>query len=283
MKNSRSLTLKNKGRHMEFNLLEILTYFLVYSILGWIMESIVRSISEKKLINTGFLKGPYCPIYGIGAIIMFSFLESFKNSVIVLFIISFIVLTLWEYLVGVLLEKTFHTKYWDYSDQKFNIQGRVCLTNSICWGVLGVVFVKYIHPFMQGLIAKIDPRIVSFIITIVSIVFIVDLISTVIKVKNIKTTLEKVEELNKEIKAKLKDIKNISINKEIQKTKNKDNLQDIIEKLKKKRNRTILHLYKNVYRLKKAFPAINTKEITEVLSKKIEFKKRKNKSQKNLK
>ena len=275
--------MKNKGRHMEFNLLEILTYFLVYSILGWIMESIVRSISEKKLINTGFLKGPYCPIYGIGAIIMFSFLESFKNSVIVLFIISFIVLTLWEYLVGVLLEKTFHTKYWDYSDQKFNIQGRVCLTNSICWGVLGVVFVKYIHPFMQGLIAKIDPRIVSFIITIVSIVFIVDLISTVIKVKNIKTTLEKVEELNKEIKAKLKEIKNISINKEIQKTKNKDNLQDIIEKLKKKRNRTILHLYKNVYRLKKAFPAINTKEITEVLSKKIEFKKRKNKSQKNLK
>ena len=268
---------------MEFNLLEILTYFLVYSILGWIMESIVRSISEKKLINTGFLKGPYCPIYGIGAINMFSFLESFKNSVIVLFIISFIVLTLWEYLVGVLLEKTFHTKYWDYSDQKFNIQGRVCLTNSICWGVLGVVFVKYIHPFMQGLIAKIDPRIVSFIITIVSIVFIVDLISTVIKVKNIKTTLEKVEELNKEIKAKLKEIKNISINKEIKKTKNKDNLQDIIEKLKKKRNRTILHLYKNVYRLKKAFPAINTKEITEVLSKKIEFKKRKNKSQKNLK
>ena len=163
MKNSRSLTLKNKGRHMEFNLLEILTYFLVYSILGWIMESIVRSISEKKLINTGFLKGPYCPIYGIGAIIMFSFLESFKNSVIVLFIISFIVLTLWEYLVGVLLEKTFHTKYWDYSDQKFNIQGRVCLTNSIIFGFCGILVIKIINPFFFSILNKFDYKFLYYL------------------------------------------------------------------------------------------------------------------------
>ena len=211
---------------MEFNLLEILTYFLVYSILGWIMESIVRSISEKKLINTGFLKGPYCPIYGIGAIIMFSFLESFKNSVIVLFIISFIVLTLWEYLVGVLLEKLFHTKYWDYSNNKFNFQGRICLMNSIFWGILGVVFVKYIHPLIESLIEKIDFRILIFVYSILGIVILVDAISSIIKVKNIKVTLEKIEKLNDEIKEKL-----IAYRKDMENQAMKAN-EEVIEKYK---------------------------------------------------
>ena len=96
---------------MEFNLLKILTYFIIYSFLGWIMESVFRSIYEKKLINTGFLKGPFCPIYGIGAIIMILILNSFKSNMIVLFIISMLVLTIWEYIVGYLLEKIFKTKY----------------------------------------------------------------------------------------------------------------------------------------------------------------------------
>ena len=90
------------------------------------MESIFRSICEKKLINTGFLRGPFCPIYGIGSIIMVVFLENFAEAPILLFFTSMVVLTLWEYIVGVLLEKIFDTKYWDYSDHKFNFQGRIC-------------------------------------------------------------------------------------------------------------------------------------------------------------
>ena len=143
---------------MEQKLFELLTYFIVYSFLGWIMESIVRSIAEKKIINTGFLIGPICPIYGIGAIIITSFLSQFQNNLILLFIIAIVVLTTWEYLVGIILEKMFNTKYWDYSDQKFNFQGRICLVNSICWGVLAVVFIKYIHPSVQQIISRIDSR-----------------------------------------------------------------------------------------------------------------------------
>lgn len=266
-----------KGENMGAKLFEILTYFIIYSFLGWVMESIVRTIAEKKLINTGFLKGPFCPIYGVGAIIMFLFLDQFENKPILLFFISIIILTLWEYLVGVLLEKMFHTKYWDYSEQKFNFQGRVCLTNSICWGILGVVFVKYMHPFIQNLIGMVDVKLLYYIVSIITVVLVIDLITSIIKVKNIKVTLEKVEELNKEIKEKLKEITNLS--KEVEKSAEKitatENIQKLVDKLKRKRNRTILHLYKNVYRLKKAFPAINTKEITEVLSKKIEIIKNK--------
>ena len=264
---------------MGEKIFEILTYFIVYSFLGWTMESIVRTIAEKKLINTGFLKGPMCPIYGIGAIIMFLFLDKFENKPILLFLIAFVVLTIWEYLVGVLLEKLFNTKYWDYSEQKFNFQGRVCLTNSICWGILGVVFVKYIHPFIQSIISKVDTKILYYTTSIIMLVFLVDMIVSVIKVKNMKITLEKIEKLNKEIKEKLKEMKAIS--KESEKSAEKiianENIQIIVEKLKNKRNKTILHLYKNVYRLKKAFPAINTKEITEILNKKIDIHKKQQK------
>ena len=93
---------------MEYSFLEIIIYFITYSFLGWVMESIFRSISEKKLINTGFLKGPFCPIYGIGAIIMIVFLKQFQSNILLLFFMSFVVLTIWEYIVGVFLEKVFN-------------------------------------------------------------------------------------------------------------------------------------------------------------------------------
>lgn len=262
---------------MEAKIFEILTYFIIYSFLGWIMESIVRSISERKMINTGFLKGPVCPIYGIGAIIMLLFLERYQSKPILLFFIAIIVLTTWEYVVGVLLEKIFHTKYWDYSDQKFNFQGRICLINSICWGILGVIFVKYIHPFVKDLVFKVDIKLLHYIISIVAILLLADLIVTIIKVKNIKMTLKKVEEINKEIKEKLNEIKKLT--KETNKSEDKiiktENVKKLVRKLKRKRDRITLSLYKNVYRLKKAFPDINTKEITEILNKKIQIRKNK--------
>ena len=268
---------------MKEQLFNILAYFVIYSFLGWVMESIVRSIAEKKLINTGFLVGPMCPIYGIGAMIMLLFLDRFENNIPLLFIVSIVVLTIWEYLVGVLLETIFKTKYWDYSEQKFNFQGRVCLTNSICWGILGVLFVKGIHPAIIKLLEKVNIHILHYAIFIISIVAIVDMIVSVIKVKNIKVTLEKIEELNKEIKEKLKEVKKLTketeeASKKLEKGKNSENVKAIVESLKKKRNRIIRRLYRNVYRLKKAFPAINTKEITEVLNQKLdEIKNKRNK------
>lgn len=239
------------------------------------MESIFRSIIEKKLINTGFLIGPICPIYGFGACIMFLFLGNLKDNVILLFLISVTVLTLWEYIVGVLLEKIFNTKYWDYSDHKFNFQGRICLTNSIYWGILGILFIKFIHPFIQNMLGRIDSKLLNFIIMIASITFIVDIIVSIIKVKNIKVNLEKVEKLNKEIKEKLKEVKLKAkeTNQDIEKLEVIENLQKLVDKLKKQRNKTIIRLYKNVYRLKRAFPAIDTKEFREILNKKIEINK----------
>lgn len=261
---------------MNMNMLELLNYFIIYSSLGWMMESVFRSICERKLINTGFLRGPFCPIYGIGCAIMIVSLKGFENKPILLFFIALSVLTIWEYLVGVLLETMFHTKYWDYSNHKFNFQGRICLTNSIYWGILGVLFVKYIHPFIQEIVEKIDTNLLNYIMAILFMVFVVDTISSIIRVKNIKTTLEKIEKINKEIKEKLKEKQ--------EKIAMAENIQQMVEQLNKRRNKIILRLYKNVSRLKKAFPAINTNEITEILNHKIEIRKKRVKNkQKDLK
>ena len=254
---------------MDNTFFHILTYFVIYSFLGWILESIVRTICERKIINTGFLIGPFCPIYGSAAIIMILFLGRFKNNILLLFFISVIVLSLWEYVVGVLLEKFFSTKYWDYSNHKFNYKGRICLSNSIAWGILGVLFINYIHPFIIQILDYVDFMYVAMIASIIAIILLIDAIISVIKVKNIKSTLDKIEEINEQIKQKLLELKGK------EKMSASDNIQNLLNNLKTRRDRTMKHLYKRAYRLKKAFPAIDTKELTEILNKKIEFKHKK--------
>lgn len=253
---------------MGYTIFNLLTYFIIYSIAGWVLESVYRSFCEKKIINSGFLIGPFCPIYGTGAIIMLLFLEGFKKNILVLFVISFLVLSIWEYFVGVLLEKIFKTKYWDYSDHKINIKGRVCLFNSICWGILGILFIECIHPFIEKNIELINPLYLNIIIVIITVLFVTDTIISIITTINIKVALDKIEELNNQIKEKLEEIKNLN-SKDI-KAEMIENMQDKIDILKEKKNRLFRRLYRKVYRLKKAFPDIQSNEITEIFSRKIE-------------
>lgn len=260
---------------MAIQLLELATYFIIYSFLGWVLESIFRSFCEKKIINTGFLRGPICPIYGCGAIIMILFLKNFSNSKILLFIMSIIFLSLWEYIVGVILEKLFKTKYWDYSDHRFNYKGRICLTNSIAWGFLGVLFIDFIHPGIVNLLKNVDVLYLKIIVPILLILILTDSIISIVKTKNIKGTLEKVEKLNKQIKEKLAEIKNQNQ----EKNTTSENLQSLIEKINKRKNKELRKLYKRVYRLKRAFPAIDTKEFRDILNRKIELKNKKNKNE----
>ena len=174
---------------------------------------------------------------------------------------GFIVLTAWEYIVGVLLEKLFQTKYWDYSDHKFNIQGRICLNNSIYWGILGIVFIRYINPFIQKELQTIDSIYLHLIIYIAFFIVIVDGVTTIAKIKNLRLALEKIERLNTQIKAKLEELKEMGT----------DKARKEIRRMDIKKTRILRKMYKNVYRLKKAFPTIDSKEITEILSKRLEI------------
>lgn len=205
---------------------------------------------------------------------MIVFLDRFKENILLLFAMSIIILTIWEYIVGYFLEKTFHTKYWDYSNHKINLHGRICLTNSIFWGILGIIFIYYIHPFIQKQLILADGTMLHLVIYLITILLTIDAVTSIIKVKNINITLEKIENLNKQIKEKVEELKSIKL--EEGKESLSENLQLIVTKLDKKKNQIIRKLYKRVYRLKKAFPAINSEEITEILNKRLEIIKKEN-------
>ncbi|WP_236879572.1 glycerol-3-phosphate acyltransferase, partial [Clostridioides difficile] len=123
-------------------IIKYILYFFIYSFLGWTVESIGCSIASKRIINRGFLNGPICPVYGFGAVIVISLLGRFNNVVIV-FLLGMILTTILEYFTGFILETLFHAKWWDYSDRKFNIKGRVCLKNAIYFGVMSVLISEF--------------------------------------------------------------------------------------------------------------------------------------------
>ncbi len=240
----------------EIEIIKIIAYFIIYSFLGWVMESVLKTYLQKKPVNSGFLYGPLCPIYGFGAMIMLLFLQGFKEKPILLFIISVIILSIWEYIVGWLLEKIFHTKYWDYTQNKFNIKGRICLMNSLFWGVLGVIFIRYMHPFFISIINEIPKKLLVFVTILFSISAIIDSIITIIRVCNLKDKLEHLKEITNTIKEKLEELNTKSITKV-----NKENLQKVIEELKHKQTKLKRRLLKQTNRLKKAFPTIKSDAI----------------------
>lgn len=247
-------------------ILNMLIYMIIYSFLGWLLESAYISMLQKQLVNSGFLSGPFCPIYGFGAVIMILCLSFLKDKPITLFIVAFLVLSIWEYIVGVLLEKIFKTKYWDYSDQKFNIKGRVCLQNSIYWGLLGVLFIRYIHPFIASKIDLIHFNILLYIAIILYTVILVDTVISIITTVKFDSAIQKLNELNEKIKLTLEEIKlNTS-----EKLKT-ENLEKLMRELKLKETRLKLRLYRKAKRLKKAFPTMNSESITTFLNEKIDF------------
>ena len=253
-------------------IISIFSYFIIYSFLGWILESVYKTIYQKKLVNSGFLLGPVCPIYGVGTLILYFVLKGFKGNAIIVFCLGFVVLSVWEYLVSIFLEKVFHTTYWDYSENKYNLHGRICLKNSCFWGILSIVFIYFVHPFIQKNLSLINNNILIYIDCVIFMVVVVDTITTVVKIIKIESNLEKIEELNIKIKEKLQEIKEIRINSNINTTV--ESAKDILESLKIKRNRLNKRLYRRVYRLKKAFPTMKSDTISKILELKKSEKKK---------
>lgn len=261
-----------EGEYMDIEfILKLSSYFIIYSFFGWILESIVKTFIEKKPVNSGFLHGPICPIYGFGAIIMFLFLNSLKGKYIILFIVSFFILSIWEYFVGWALEKVFHTKYWDYTPNRFNIKGRVCLMNSLFWGILGVVFIEWIHPFIDGKLMLVPQNILIFCNVIAYLALLVDFISSVVKVKGFDSKLKLLAEIGENIKEKLEELKNTV---QEHRTENIEEMQNVIDELKQKQKTLARKLYKHTIRLKKAFPTMKSENISEFLNQKLDYMKK---------
>ena len=136
----------------DFRILFLL--FLIYSAVGWLCESVYCSVPAHKFINRGFLNGPLCPIYGVGALLADALLTPVAWSLPLLFLGGAIVTSVLEYFTGWLLETLFHAKWWDYSNKKWNLHGRVCLRNSVLFGLMCVILLRVLHPLLLGLVLE---------------------------------------------------------------------------------------------------------------------------------
>ena len=149
---------------------------MIYSIIGWVYESTICSIGHRKLINRGFLNGPYCPIYGTGTVLVLLVLGRIQNPVLLFFAGALVTCSL-EYLTSWLMEKLFHARWWDYSKRKFNIGGRVCLIGAVVFGAFSVVLV--LHPFVKSLTDRLTDAAFNWICAILFVGIVSDLVVTV--------------------------------------------------------------------------------------------------------
>lgn len=183
--------------------------FMIYSFVGWCIEIISIFHEDKKLVNRGFLLGPYCPIYGFGGVLLTTLLQKYQNDLITLFVLSVIICALLEYFVSWFLEVVFKLRWWDYSKRKFNINGRICLETMIPFGIVGVLFVKVFNPFLLNIINKASIEALSIIDIVLLTVIIVDCIisfNLIIDFKNITKQIKKdsTEDIRKYIKKSVK-------------------------------------------------------------------------------
>lgn len=174
------------------------------------MEIIVCSIRAKKIVNRGFLIGPYCPIYGFGALSIIILLKKYMNDYVVFFVMSIIVCSALEYLTSFFMEKIFKARWWDYSNKNFNINGRICLINSIAFGVIATVIMYFVNPEINMIISKIPENTLEIISIILFIIFVVDYVVSSKLMLSFKDTLSKVkldntEEITEKIKQVLKE------------------------------------------------------------------------------
>lgn len=168
-------------------------YFVWYSLLGWTMESTYCSILQKRWINRGFLHLPLCPIYGIGVLIMVNFFSPFTGNPLLFYVMATLVMSAWEYFVGWLLEVTTHMKYWDYSNRKFNLKGRICLGNCLWWGVAAYLAIFWIHPATARLMGHIPTLPRQILALALAALVLADTVITIRQLALISVALSKAE------------------------------------------------------------------------------------------
>lgn len=223
-----------------YNIAFYFLLYIIYSMIGWLLEVVWTFITDKKLVNRGFLIGPYCPIYGTGCILMILLLQKYSDDILVLFIMSMLICSILEYATSYFMEKIFKARWWDYSNRKFNINGRICLETLIPFGILGCVLIYALNPFVSKLIKAIPSNVLIIISGIVFIAFLIDNIVSFKVISKIKVSSQKLiedntEEITKKVreyiskysksgKRLMQSFPNIKILKERFKVKRKDNI-----------------------------------------------------------
>lgn len=184
--------------------------FVVYSFAGWLMEVLFKFIELKRIVNRGFLVGPFCPIYGFGGLLIYFIGNYFYDNYFLVFFMSIVLCAIMEYLVSFLLEYFFHARWWDYSHKPFNLNGRICLRNLLFFGILGLLGVYVFNPLLLAFLDKLNYYFIRNSAIVVFIMFSIDFIVSILLVNSLKEYFYSIkkdatEEISKKIKKVLID------------------------------------------------------------------------------
>lgn len=190
-------------------LLEIRNYFLlfiIYAFLGWVLEVVYTLITDKRFTNRGFLIGPYCPIYGIGSVLIVILLSGYADRPVGLFVLAMVICSVLEYFTGYIMEKLFNARWWDYSNNKFNINGRICLETMIPFGLVACFIIYVMNPFLASKLSNLSETFLNVTAIVLAVLFIADFITSFNIVNNFKKTVknasyeDRTEDINKYVK-----------------------------------------------------------------------------------
>lgn len=181
----------------------ILLDFIFFSIIGYVGELIYCSLNKRK--SGKALYGPWCPLYGLGGLLITSVLSSFESNILLVYIVGVIVSSFTEYFVSLVLEVIFDARWWDYSFKKFNLNGRICLENSLLFGVLAVIVYYLYIPFRVYLVSICNPLLLRIIVYSIFLVISIDGLITILEAIEVKYRLDVIDEEGTDNKVKLKN------------------------------------------------------------------------------
>lgn len=183
----------------SYNFVEWILFFYIYCFLGWVWESCYVSIKQKKWVNRGFMHGPMLPIYGSGAIMVLLSTLPVKDNLLLVFICGMIGATLLEYITGVVMEAIFHVRYWDYSNEPFNLNGHICLVSSLAWGGFSILMIRVLHQPIEHVVLMINRTWAEIIAFVITLCVMVDMTQSFNEAMDLKEMLIKLSESNAEI------------------------------------------------------------------------------------
>lgn len=230
----------------EYTIIEWLLFFYIYCFLGWCFESTYVSLKKRKFVNRGFMKGPFLPIYGSGAIVVLFVTIPLRGNNVLVFICGALAATLLELVTGICMEALFKVRYWDYSNQKFNFMGHICLSSTIAWGFLSIAMVNVLHKPIDHLVMSMNKNVVNTVTLILTIYVAADFTLAFRTAMDLKVILSKVESVKDELRLLQKRLEVIEAvaeseanEKKLQKEKEKEaqrearnqKITDVIEEL----------------------------------------------------
>ena len=154
----------------SYTIVQWLFFFYFYCFFGWCFESTYVSLKEKRLVNRGFMRAPFLPLYGSGGIMMLVVSAPFQGNTLLVYFAGCVGATALEYVTGVAMEALFKVRYWDYSKQKFNFQGHICLKSTLAWGFLTIFMTEWLHKTIEGVALRIPMQWMNVIVVVVSVI-----------------------------------------------------------------------------------------------------------------